>query len=61
MKVIEVTVSSKGETTVQTKGYAGAECLAASKFVEDALGLIVNERKSAEFYAAEQQHQQVSQ
>ena len=32
MKVIEVTVSPSGETSVQTKGYAGVDCLAASRF-----------------------------
>ena len=26
-RVIEVVVSPRGETTVQTKGYAGADCL----------------------------------
>ena len=33
MRIIEVTVSPQGETTVQTKGYAGADCLQASKFL----------------------------
>ena len=37
-RVIEVTVSPQGEVTVQTRGYAGGECLRASKFLEQALG-----------------------
>ena len=37
-KVIEITVDPKGETTVQTKGFAGSECREASRFVEQALG-----------------------
>jgi hypothetical protein len=61
MKVIEVTVSPKGETTVQTKGYAGAECVSASKFVEEALGLAVNERKTAEYFGAYETQQQTIQ
>ena len=59
-RVIEVTVSPTGETTVQTKGYAGGECLQASKFLEDALGVTAGERKTAEFYqpAGTEQRQQ---
>jgi hypothetical protein len=50
-RVIEVTVSPQGEATVQTKGYAGADCLGASRFLEQALGA-AGERKTAEFYQA---------
>ena len=56
-RIIEVIVSPKGEATVQTKGYAGGDCLAASKFLEQALGVTTAEIKTAEFYlgqAAEQ-------
>jgi hypothetical protein len=56
-RIIEVTVSPRGEVTVQTKGYAGADCLQASKFLEQALGVTAAESKTAEFYqgqAAEQ-------
>ncbi len=45
-RVIEVVVSPKGETTIQTKGYAGPNCLQASKFLEQALGLVTNDRKT---------------
>jgi hypothetical protein len=61
-RVIEVTVSPKGDVSVQTKGYAGADCLAASKFLEQALGVKTAERPTAEFYTQpvvnEQQVQQ---
>ena len=61
-RVIEVTVSPQGEATVQTKGYAGSDCLQASKFLEQALGVVATDRKTAEFYqaiaTAEQQIQQ---
>ena len=61
-RIIEVVVSPKGETTVQTKGFAGSDCLQASKFIEDALGLASNDRKSAEFYSVQQsQTQQIHQ
>ncbi len=61
VRVIQVTVSPKGETTIQTKGYAGADCLRASKFLEEALGVAQADRKTAEFYqeaAAQQEARQ---
>ena len=60
-RIIEVTVSPKGEVRVETKGYAGADCLAASKFVEQALGVSINERKTGEFYQSAQAEQQIQQ
>lgn len=56
MKTIEIIVSPKGETSVQTKGFAGASCREASKFVEEALGQSSNETLTGEFYQATQQH-----
>jgi hypothetical protein len=49
-RIIEVTVSPTGEATVQTKGYAGGDCLQASKFLEQALGVAAADRHTAEFY-----------
>ena len=60
-RVIEVVVSPRGEAVVQTKGYAGADCLRASKFLEDALGVVAQERKTADFYQSEQAEQQARQ
>lgn len=58
--LIEVTVSPQGETTVQTKGFAGAQCRQASQFIEQALGGTLQDRNTAEFYAdvEVQQHAQ---
>ena len=58
-RVIEVTISPSGETTIQTKGYAGGDCLQASKFLEGALGVVVAEHKTAEFFHAQEQSQEV--
>ncbi len=58
---IEVVVSPQGEATVQTKGYAGADCLQASQFLEHALGLVASDRKTAEFYQDAQAEQRVRQ
>ena len=60
-RIIEVTVSPKGETSIQTKGYAGAACTQASKFLESALGVVVTESKTGEFYQAAQSEQHVEQ
>jgi hypothetical protein len=60
-RIIEVTVSPKGETSVQTKGYAGADCLQASKFLEQALGVAAKEVKTGEFFQLAQSEQHVEQ
>ena len=60
-RIIEVTVSPKGETSIQTKGYAGADCLQASKFLEQALGVVAKENKTGEFYSSTQTDQRVEQ
>ena len=60
-RVIEVTVSPQGQVTVQTKGFAGADCLQASKFLEQALGVATADHKTAEYYAMTETTQQVQQ
>jgi hypothetical protein len=59
-RMIEVLVSPQGETTVQTKGYVGGDCLQASKFLEQALGATIADCKTAEFFQTNQnsQHQE---
>jgi hypothetical protein len=60
-RIIEVVVSPTGETTVQTKGYAGADCLQASRFLEQALGVAANDRKPTEFFEVAPVQQQTQQ
>jgi len=60
-RVIEVTVSSKGEVTVQTKGYNGTECIQASKFIEQALGITRSDHKTAEYYQSQPAQQHIRQ
>jgi len=60
-RIIEVIVSPQGETTVQTKGYSGTDCLQASKFLEQSLGLTVTDRNTAEFYQVEEIRQPIQQ
>jgi hypothetical protein len=61
LKIIEIIVSPKGETQLQTKGFQGSSCQDASRFLEQALGAKLNESFTAEYYqqapAAQQIHQ----
>jgi hypothetical protein len=59
LKTIEITVDAKGQVVVQTKGFAGASCKEASRFIEQALGEAAAETLTAEFHqTADQQVEQ---
>jgi hypothetical protein len=60
-RIIEVTVSPQGETTVQTTGYAGPDCLLASRFLEQSLGVPTSDAKTGEYYQTTPQQQQARQ
>ena len=49
-QTIEVTVSPKGETTIQSKGFAGASCRDATRSLEAALGLRTGEQLTSDFH-----------
>ena len=60
---IEIIVTTDGNTTVQTKGLTGGSCLDASRFLEQALGRAISDRRTADFYQTadvQQQQQQRS-
>jgi hypothetical protein len=61
VETIEITVDPKGGTKVETKGFAGAECREASKFVEQALGARTAEQLTAEFYQGQEARQDLRQ
>jgi len=46
MKTIEIIVTAKGETSVQTRGFAGSSCRDASRFIEQALGQQTGEQRN---------------
>ena len=50
MKRIEVIVSPKGESRIETHGFAGNSCRAASRHLERALGVQQTESLKPEFY-----------
>jgi Protein of unknown function (DUF2997) len=60
-RTIEVTVTPTGETTIQTKGYSSGDCLQASKWLEQALGISTADRKTAEYFQAQTAEQHVQQ
>ena len=45
---IEIIVSPQGETRLETKGFAGASCQDASRFIENALGETLSDQPTAE-------------
>jgi len=61
MKIIEITISPTGETTVQTKGFAGSSCRDATRALEKALGLVQSDQFTAEMYQPVSTDQHVSQ
>ena len=54
-RTIEIIVRPTGETTVQTKGFAGASCREASKFIEEALGRCGDRMLTGEFFQTVEQ------
>jgi len=57
--IIEIIVSPTGQTRLETKGFAGASCRAASAFLEEALGQRQCERFTSEFFAQTDQQQRL--
>lgn len=53
---IEIVVKPDGQTIVETKGFTGATCRDASRFIEQALGQRQNEQLTAEFHLSAAQH-----
>jgi hypothetical protein len=49
-ETIEVIVRPDGSSRIETHGFAGNSCRAASEFLESALGLIAAEHLTAEYY-----------
>jgi len=45
---IEIIVSPQGETRLETRGFAGASCQDASRFIENALGQKLSDELTAE-------------
>lgn len=50
-KIIEIVVSPKGETKLETRGFEGASCQDATRALEQALGAKTGESLTSEYYA----------
>ncbi|MHC4880652.1 MAG: DUF2997 domain-containing protein [Planctomycetota bacterium] len=57
MKRIEITIAPDGSSTVETKGFTGSTCRAASQWLERALGKTATEQLTHEFHAATETQQ----
>jgi len=49
-KTIEIIVSSNGETQIDAVGFKGADCEQATRFLEEALGVVSNRMKKPEYH-----------
>lgn len=56
-KIIEIIVTKKGETKLETKGFAGGNCQEASRAFEKALGATSGESFTSEYYAETESNQ----
>ena len=61
MKVIEIVVDPKGQTVLQTKGFAGSSCRDASRLLEAVLGRVISNRVTPECYQSHDAHAQSQQ
>jgi len=53
MQTIEITILPSGQSRVETKGFRGSSCRAASQFLEKALGKATDEQLTAEFHQSQ--------
>lgn len=54
MKQIILTIDDEGGVKLETKGYAGQGCKAASKALEEALGIKTADKPNADIYGTQQ-------
>lgn len=47
---IEIDIDDNGNVSFQVKGVKGKKCLEITKELEQALGIVVKQEKTAEFY-----------
>ncbi len=58
-KIIEIVISPTGQTRLETRGFTGATCRDASRFLEQALGQPASEQLTAEFHQVQPSDQVV--
>ena len=60
-KIIEITVSPEGATSIKTSGFTGSSCKDATRELERALGVAGRESLLPEFYAQTKAGEQIRQ
>ena len=55
---IEITVSPMGEFSIEGIGFKGADCESATRFLEEALGIVGTKVKKPEFHQHRHQSKQ---
>ncbi len=53
MKTIEIFIAPSGAARVETEGFQGSQCQAASRFLEEALGETTTRQHKPEFFLPE--------
>jgi hypothetical protein len=51
-KTIQITISPKGETKIETQGFTGSSCQDATRAMEAALGSKTSDTMTSEYYTA---------
>ena len=49
-KTIEVTIQPDGSISIDAVGFKGADCEQATKFLEDALGVVAAKQRKPEYH-----------
>lgn len=49
---IEVLISPTGEVVIEAVGFKGADCEQATRFLEEALGVLTNKSRKPEYHQA---------
>jgi len=58
-RTIELTVAPDGQTTLETKGFQGAECQSASRFLEMVLGQKYSGHLKPDYYSTNHNQENV--
>jgi len=54
VKIIEIIISTDGQSRIETRGFTGSRCRDASRFLEAALGTVSSEQLTAEYHQSVQ-------
>lgn len=57
-RTIEITVSPNGDIQIEGIGFQGADCEKATKYLEEALGVVASRTKKPEYHQRSKQRTQ---